>query len=173
VRPDNVGAIALYTRMGLARAFESRALRVPWSIVASRETLQDARILARAITPEDDARVEPPMRLLAGQLAASRRLEGRVLLGLFDDEEVLGATVFDPSFPGAYPFRVARPDLAVVLLDALRPYARATDALINVVIEGQPDVADALVAAGATVKMEAVHMSSPTIATAEPTAAVR
>lgn len=173
VKPDNVAAIALYTRMGLTRAFETRALRVPWSVLDTRQTLQDARILARVITPDDDARVEPPMKLLEGQLAASRRLEGRLLLGLFDDGEVLGATVFDPTFPGAYPFRVARPDLALVLLDALRSHANPTDTLVNVVVEGQPDVADALLAAGATVKMESVHMSSSTIATAVPVAAVR
>ena len=172
VRPHDVAALALYTRMGMTRAFETRALRVPWSVVDSRQTLQDARILARVITPEDDARVEPPLNLLHGQLAASRRLEGRVLLGLFDDEVVLGATVFDPTFPGAYPFRVARPDLALVLLDALRPYANPTDALVNVVIEDQPKVADALIAAGATVKLDTVHMSSRTIATAIPVAAL-
>ncbi len=172
-RPDNVAAMALYTRMGMTPAFETRALRVPWSVVESRQTLQDARILARVITPADDARVEPPMKLLPGQLAASRRLEGRVLLGLFDEETVLGATVFDPTFPGAYPFRVARPDLALVLLDALRPYARAQDPLVNVVCEGQPEVAAGLVAAGATVKLDTVHMSSSTIATALPVADTR
>ena len=173
VKPDNVAALALYTCMGLRRAFETRALKVAWSVVDARQTLHDARVLARVITPEDDARVEPPMKLLHGQLAASRRLEGRVLIGLFDEETVLGATVFDPTFPGAYPFRVARPDLALVLLDALRPYASPTDTLVNVVVEGQPDVADALVAAGATVKLETLHMSSGAIAMAVPIAAVR
>jgi len=173
VKPDNVAAIALYTRMGLTRAFESRALSVAWSVVESRQTLHDASVLARVITPEDDARVEPAMNLLRGQLAASRQMEGRVLVGLFDDETVLGATVFDPKFPGAYPFRVSRPDLALVLLDALRPHARKADAVVNVVVEGQPGVAEALIAAGATVRLDAVHMSSATIATAVPVAAIR
>jgi hypothetical protein len=113
------------------------------------------------------------MKLLRGQLAASRKMDGRVLVGLFDDETVLGATVFDPMFPGAYPFRVSRPDLALVLLDALRPYARKADTVVNIVVEGQPDVADALVAAGATVRLDCVHMSSGTIATAVPVADTR
>jgi GNAT superfamily N-acetyltransferase len=174
VRPDNIAAVALYERMGMTRAFETRALRVAWTIVGARQTLHDARVLARVITPEDDARVEPPMKLLSGQLAAARQMEGRVLVGLFDDDgTVLGATVFDPTFPGAYPFRVARPDLPLVLLDALRPYARPDDTLVNVVIEGQPDVAEGLVAAGATVKLDMVHMSSSTIASALPVAETR
>lgn len=173
VKRDNVAAIALYTRMGLTRAFESRALSVGWSAVDSRQTLHDASIVARVITPDDDARVEPAMKLLRGQLAASRQMAGRVLVGLFDDETVVGATVFDPQFPGAYPFRVSRPDLALVLLDALRPYARKEDSVVNVVIEGQPGVAEALIAAGATVRLDAVHMSSETIATAVPVAAIR
>jgi ribosomal protein S18 acetylase RimI-like enzyme len=173
VRPDNVAAVALYERMGMTRQFETRALRVPWTMVDARQTLHDARVLARVIAPEDDARVEPAMKLLSGHLATSRRMEGRILIGLFDDETVLGATVFDPTFPGAYPFRVTTPELALVLLDALRPYARKGDALVHVVVEGQPDVADALIAAGATVKLDIVHMSSSTIATAVPVAATR
>ena len=173
VKPDNVAAVRLYERMGMTRRFETRALRVAWTAVDARQTLHDARVLARIIAPDDDARVEPAMKLLSGQLAISRRMEGRVLLGLFDDDAVLGATVFDPTFPGAYPFRVANPELALVLLDALRPYARPADTLVNVVVEGQPDVADALVAAGATVKLDAVHMSSSTIATAVPVAETR
>jgi ribosomal protein S18 acetylase RimI-like enzyme len=173
VKPDNKPAIALYERMGLTRAFESRALRMSWSHVDGRQTLHDATVSARVIEPADDARVEPPMKLLPGQLAASRSMAGRVLVGLFDADVVLGATVFDPNFPGAYPFRVARPDLALVLLGALRPYARPSDELVNVVIEGQPDVADTLIAAGATVKVDIVHMSSSTIATAVPAAGER
>jgi GNAT superfamily N-acetyltransferase len=173
VKPANRAALALYERMGLTRAFQTRVLTVPWSLVDARQTLHDASISARVIDPADDPRVEPAMKLLSGQLAVSRRLEGRMLVGLFDGDAVLGATVFDPIFPGAYPFRVARPDLALVLLDALRGYARSAHATISVVIEAQPDVADALVAAGATVKLDIVHMSSSTIATAIPAAAVR
>ena len=173
VRPDNVAAVTLYERMGMTRAFATRALRVAWTTVDTRQTLHDARVLARVITPEDDARVEPATKLLSGQLAVARKMEGRVLIGLFDEDIVLGATVFDPTFPGAYPFRVARPELALVLLDALRPYVRKGDPLVNVVVEGQPDVADALIAAGATVKLDTVHMSSSTIATAGPIADTR
>lgn len=173
VRHDNTAAIALYEQMGMKAMFPTRALRVRWAIVDAAKKVQNAHIRARVIAPEEDARVEPPMRLLRGQLDVGRNQRGRVVLGLFDDDVVLGAAVFDPSFPGAYPFRVARPELAFVLLEALRPYARAEDELLNVVVEDQPEVADVLVAAGATVKLDTLHMSSSTIATAMPDAAER
>ena len=74
------------------------------------------------------------------------------------DGRIVGATIFDPSFPGAYPFRAARPELALVLLRAIRPSARPGDAFVRVVCEGQADVANALLAAGATQKMDSLHM---------------
>lgn len=158
VTPGNLPAIALYESLGMKRAFISRALLVRWDDVAGADP---AGVTSRAITPADDAHVEPAMTLLDGQLATNRALEGRVLTMLEENGTVVGATVFHPDFPGAYPFRAARPELAFVLLRALRPHARAQHATLNVVCEGQLDVADALVAAGATVKLDIVHLRGP------------
>jgi ribosomal protein S18 acetylase RimI-like enzyme len=164
VKPLNVAAIALYRRVGMAQIWESQALKLDWAIADAAPRMQNARIKARVIEPSDDARVEPAMKLITGQLALARAWEGRVLVGLFegddagDDPAVLGAAVIHPHYPSAYPFRVARPELAFELLHAIRPHMRATDELVHVVIEGQVDVADALLAAGATLKMESVHM---------------
>jgi ribosomal protein S18 acetylase RimI-like enzyme len=155
VKPDNTAALALYTSFGLSPAFKSRALKLAWSSVRS---LQSANVTARLIEPEDDAAVEAAMRLATGQLANVRRGGGRVLMGLHEGTTVVGAAVFDPKFPGAYPFRVARPELAMNLLEAIRPYALPEHDRVNVVTEGQPDVADALLAAGAILKMDSVHM---------------
>lgn len=173
VKPENRAAVALYESMGLVRRFASKAIRVEWFIVDGRRTLHDASIAVRIIAPEEDARVEPAMNLMRGELATTGRArEGRVVLGLFDGDTPLGAAVFNPHYPGAYPFRAARPELALVLLAAIRPYARPTDEWIQVVCEDQPSVADALLAAGATLVLDIVNMSS-TIATAVPTAATR
>lgn len=161
VKPLNTAAIALYRRMGMEPAFESRALKLAWAIADSTPRMQNARITARIILAADDARVEPAMKLFAGQLALARAMQGRVLIGLFDEGSVLGATVFDPSYPGAYPFRVAGPELAFELLRAIRPHARPSDDVVNLVIERQLDVADALMAAGATLRLEIVHMKGP------------
>ena len=98
---------------------------------------------------------------MSGQLAMTRGFGGRVLMGLFERDgrdTVVGGTVFDPAFPGAYPFRAARPELAFALLRAIRPYARPSDLHVKVVSEGQPAIADALIAAGARVVHDIVHM---------------
>lgn len=158
VKPENAAAVALYEGLGMKEAFATRALVIAWSKVTGNDP---EGVTSRAIAPEDDARVEPPMQLLTGQLANNRELPGRVLQMLEEGGEVVGATVFNVDFPGAYPFRAARPELALVLLRALRPYARAHHDSLNVVCEGQPAIADALIAAGATVKLDLVHLKGP------------
>lgn len=170
VKPENTAAIALYERFGLARAHASRALQITWAQVHEENQLHDAHVSARAIKPADDARVEAAMRLVPGQLASARTLDSRILLALHEPapgEEravagaIVGATVFHPAFPGAYPFRAARPELAFTLLEAIFPYARPEDDIVNVVVEAQPEIADALIAAGARVKLDIVHMKGP------------
>jgi ribosomal protein S18 acetylase RimI-like enzyme len=157
VKRENTAAIALYERLGMTRAFDSKALRLEWARV---QDVQNTRTTTRSIEPEDDARVETALGLMKGQLAMARRAGDRVLLALFDGEDVVAGAVFDPAFPGAYPFRAARPDLAFALLRALEPHARPNASFIKVVCEGQPAIADALIAAGATVVHDIVHMKA-------------
>ncbi|HSO40073.1 MAG TPA: GNAT family N-acetyltransferase [Labilithrix sp.] len=160
VKPTNLPAIALYESLGMQRAHASRALEIAWAIVDAAAPTED-RVTSRDVAPEDDARVEAAMDLLAGQLAGGRALSGRVVKMLDEDGAVAGAAIFHPDFPGAYPFRVARPELALVLLRALRPHARPDHATLNVVSEGQPEVADALEAAGARRKLDILHLKGP------------
>lgn len=151
VKPDNVAARRLYEALGLAPAFESRSLRLNWSLVPMERA--DARIVG----PEDDARITEAMALPVGQLA-DMRSKGRVLVAIDEDGVTAALAIFDPAFPGAYPFRAARPELAFALLASLRPHARPADTVINVFVEGQPAIADGLVAAGAVVKLDVLHM---------------
>ena len=163
VKPDNTAAIALYEQMGMARAFRTKVLVVDWAKVGSAGP-EDEQVTARVIDPADDARVEPAMKLLGGQIAIARAQGGdRVVMGLFDKGSgaPLAMTVFDPNFPGAYPFRAARPELAFVLLRAIRPRKRANDETVTVVSEDEPAIADALLAAGARLKLEIQHMKAP------------
>lgn len=158
VKPDNDAGLALYRRVGMSEAFASVSLAVPWTVVP--ESAPAHAHAVRPIDAGDDARVELAMRMIDGQLATLRAVgPDRVLLMLEEGHgEVAGAAVFHPHFPGAYPFRVARPELTLPMLAALRPYAREADLVINVVVEGQADVADALVSKGAIVTLSSVHM---------------
>ncbi len=158
VKPDNAAAIGLYERYGMKRAHGSRVVTMPWAAVDAFAGARPPGVVARLIAPEDDARVESATDLVSGQLASNRALPGRVLMMLEEAGCVVGATSFVPDFPGAYPFRASRPELAFALLQALRPHARPIDVQLGVVTENQPAVADALVAAGGTVKLDILHM---------------
>lgn len=170
VKPDNVAAIAFYERLGLEPAYRTRALRIAWSALegerAAAARADAAAVTDRVVDPTDDALVESATTLLKGQLASARKLAGRVVIALDErggDEttNVVGATVFHPDFPGGYPFRVTRPELAFRLLAAIRPFARPSDEIINLVVEDAPLVADVLIAAGAELRLEIIHMKGP------------
>ena len=159
VKVDNGPAIRLYERWGLRRAYRSVALVLRWDHVAALPR-DDAPEAARPIEPGDDAAVEAAFSVIPGRLADFRE-KGRVVLGLFEPErpaEPAGLACFNPSFPGAFPFAVARPALAAPLLDALRPHARPGDAELKLVIERDAALVAALRDAGAAVRLELFHM---------------
>ncbi|MDB4945367.1 MAG: Acetyltransferase, family protein [Labilithrix sp.] len=160
VKPDNTAAIALYEKVGMTSRYTSRALEIAWEHVQDAPTPASGDgVRARPIEPEDDRALERELRLLDGQLAEARKNAGRVLHMLERATgEPLGATIFNPDFPGAYPFRVAHCEHAPLLLRALMPFRRPHHGSLNVVTENQADVADHLVGLGARVKLDIVHM---------------
>jgi GNAT superfamily N-acetyltransferase len=153
VFPDNTAAIALYESFGLEKAWRSRALNFPWSCLDGRPCSAPARV----IEPDDDAHVEHETGILPGQVADARA-KGRVLLMLEHADQVTAAAVFDPTFPGAYPFRARSVDDAVCLLHALRPHAHPSDLGLAIASENHESLADALIVLGATVRVETMHM---------------
>jgi GNAT superfamily N-acetyltransferase len=153
VFPHNAAAIALYESFGLRKAWRSRAVTFAWSLLDGRPPVHPTRVIA----PEDDAHVEHETSILPG-LVADARAKGRILLMIERGDQVTGAAVFDPTFPGAYPFRAKTIDDAISLLHALRPHARPTDDSLGVVTEDQESLADALLELGGTVRVETLHM---------------
>lgn len=155
VLPTNAPAIALYERMGLERVLEAKALRIPWSAV---ETMPVVSAVLRPIAPDDDARIEAELEIPSGLLALRRSQPWRILRMIDEGDRPVAACAFDPAFPGAHPFRAVRVDLAIALLRALSPHARPADTFLNVAIEGQEDLAQALVAHGASVRFAMLQM---------------
>jgi GNAT superfamily N-acetyltransferase len=153
VLPDNAGAIALYESFGLRRAWRSRAVHLPWSAIDGRS----APYRTRPIEPDDDAHAEHETGMIIG-LVANARARDRVLLMIERGDQVTGAAAFDPTFPGAFPFRAKTIDDAVSLLVGLRPHARETDEGLAISTEDQEALADALIDLGATVRVETMHM---------------
>lgn len=156
VRPDNRPAVALYTALGMRREYGSVALRLAWSAAAALPP-PAAPHASEVLEPRHDAAIEAAFDLLPGQLAPARAA-GRVLCAVRDaGGEAVAVAIFDPHFPGAFPFRARRPELAQPLLAAMRPHARPGDPEVHLVIEGDDALAEHLLRAGAIVKMRFDH----------------
>jgi GNAT superfamily N-acetyltransferase len=163
VRPDNAPALALYESVGFVRCHASCAVRLDWTIL---EALPRAArpVAAEEILPAADAEIEARLDLAPGVIAEARLHGGRALRALRAREpqrELLGVAVFDPGFPGAFPFRVEHPGFARPLLEDLRTFARPEVPWVQVVVEGDAPLADVLVRAGARVAVAFEHYRGP------------
>ncbi len=160
VKPDNTPAVRLYESVGMRRAYSSTSLHVPWAVVEHLPRAGRA-LVGRAVEPAEQDALDTAFDLPHGSLAASRKLPGRVLVRLVDseapDEARIGVASFDPSFPGAFPFRVAEPLFARALLEALRPHALPGHDHLGVVAENDPSLTRLLLENGAAQRMEIVH----------------
>lgn len=161
VKVDNAPAIKLYERLGFAVEHRSMALRVPWASVANLAG-EPAAIRALPVEPAEDDDVERGLGLLLGRIEMARQRGGQVIRQLRDAALApVGLACFDPAFPGAFPFRVARPSLARPLLEALAPHARPGDLDLQIVVEDDDALTDALLAAGAQVRLRMLHYRGP------------
>ena len=155
VRPSNQAARALYERIGLRAKYTAKALRLPW---AAAEALPEGSAVVRDLTPDRDAALESLFDLPRGQLAAARAAQ-RILLEATssDGRASVGLSVFDPKFPGAFPFRVTELDAVTPLLTAMRRHV-PKDPHVNLVAEDDERLAALLASAGASLRDEILHM---------------
>jgi ribosomal protein S18 acetylase RimI-like enzyme len=161
VKADNAAAIRLYERLGMQVEHRSVALRFAWANL-DRLPADDAHVTVLPVPAGDDDDIERALGILGGRLQVSRSRGGGVMVQLRDEQLApVGVACFDPAFPGAFPFCAARPALAAPLLRALAPHARPGDLDLQVVIEDDGALADALIAAGAVVRMRLLHYAGP------------
>ncbi len=154
VKPENAAAIGLYRAMGMTVAHASTAMRATWDQLSALPA--PARgVVAGDLEPVLDGAAERAMDLPLGQLAHARSTGRRVVCAI-DGAEVAALAVFDPGFPGAFPFRARTVPHARALCDGLRPHARQD--YLNFVVEGDPGLRQGMLDAGATVRMETLHM---------------
>ena len=159
VNPRNEPAVRLYESFGMERIYASKALRLDWKIVDALPEADTALAsFARNIEPHEDERIEKEAGIISGYLTDARSKAGRVLRVIDKDGAILAAAVFDTGFPGAYPFRASSEVAALSMLRALRPHAKPSDEIVNIAIMDQPETANVIVARGATVRLETVHM---------------
>lgn len=167
VKEENTPARRLYAHFGMENDYESSALRLTWS---QASTLDDTErgCVVRDLSPADDTRLEARFQLVPGQIAFSRSKPNTVQLGIGAEHAptLEGFASFDPNFPGAFPFRVARPSLARPLLLALQSHADPSldscpDAWrshgLQVVVENDATLTRVLRAAGASLALHFLH----------------
>jgi GNAT superfamily N-acetyltransferase len=156
VKPDNEAALALYTGLGLRVTGRAWPLKLPWSAASGVSP-----VALREVPPEEDDAVERLTEQEEG-LFQAQRARGRRILG-FDDGSPArwgGVVVFDPGFPGAFPFWVARPEDALPFVAALRPLAPSSDRVM-IAVERHEAIANVLTAAGATLRFLIDQMKGP------------
>jgi GNAT superfamily N-acetyltransferase len=154
VGPDNTAARSLYEAFGMTAAYASVALRFAWSVAAG---LPAEAIDTRPLPSSDDLAVEARFALPGGLIDDTRKRAGHHAIGAYAAAEAVGVACFSPSFPGAFPFRVARLGVARPLLDACHARALPEPDYMQIVVEDDDVLAAALIAGGAIVRTELVH----------------
>lgn len=156
VKPDNEPAVKLYRSVGMGVEYASTALRLQWSCL---DRLPKAEAKATEFSPADDQAVERTFGLTPGTLGAARA-DGRYMVLRLEGEggAVLGVARFDPSFPGAFPFRVRRPELARALLEGMKAHAKPELPYTGVVVEDDAPLTTLLRSAGAETRLEMLHL---------------
>lgn len=162
VVPDNRNAVALYKSLGLEQQYLSVALRLTWAQIA---------LLPEAATPTtchevlagEDEELELAFNVPSGVLAHARTLPNRRLLRLdlaSTPGQAVGLAVFDPAFPGAFPFSVVVGEFVRPLLDAMRTYAMLDIPYVQVVLEDDEALARLLLKAGAELRLRFAHFAA-------------
>lgn len=156
VKPDNEAALALYRSVGLQPKYRACSFRFSWTALGA---LPAGAAPVQALGPERDAALEALFDLPGGQLASARAI-GRILLEAVTTDRAapLGLAVFDPKFPGAFPFRVTSLDAVAPLLQAMRQHVPADD-YVNLVAEDDERLMALLASVGADPRHQIVHLA--------------
>jgi len=156
VKRDNAPAIRLYEACGMRTESESWAIRITWD-AAGR--LARGGAAPAEVGPADDAAIAARFGLDAARVAQFRTRPRYLAVAIRDGAELAGYAAFDPTFPGAAPFCVVRPELAGDLLAACRAHARSDLDFIRLAIEGDRALAERLLTAGAELTFEILRLS--------------
>ncbi len=161
VKPHNVAALRLYEGLGMRRVLTSTAMRLDWDRVKELP-LPAIAGRVREVLPEHHQAIEAALQLFEGQIALAAEAGTRVLRWIEGPGgEPLGVGAFDPGFPGASPFRAATPDQARGLIEAFRAHALPGQTYIQLFVEGDAALRDALIGAGAEIRLEALRLEGP------------
>lgn len=157
VMEDNEAAVSLYRSCGMEVAYRTTVVRLPWSRVEGLPPPGPTTSVA-PVKPEEDAAVESALGLPEGLLVTLRGIEGQVLSGVRSRGEFAAVARFDPTYPGCFPFRARSASAARALLESVREFAPPDVDWVQLVIEDDAALADALLDLDAEIKHQIVHM---------------
>lgn len=160
VKPDNEPALRLYRGLGMVEKYRSASVRLAWSCAESLPgPTEDLRV--SEVGREHAAELEATWKLPAGQLSQSWASDVRVFAASLASSEALaseGFARFVPSFPGAYPFRARDAAAVRCLVEAMHRYRDDSFDFVRLTCEDAPLLVDALLAAGAEIHLEIMHL---------------
>lgn len=157
VKPENTPAVELYRSVGMLQVHTSVALRFAWGLEARLPAAPDP-IELRTPPPENLPTLEARFGVPAGQLHSLSQTRGVFVRAVHraHTTKAVGVVAFDVGFPGCFPFCIEDPADVGDTLRALQKLATQDD--MGVVVEGHDTLAQALIDAGAEVKVRFVHM---------------
>lgn len=161
VKTSNVSARRLYHGVGMGDAYFTHVVRLEWARIGALPAPAPG-VVAEPLRAKDQRKAEQRFGLPSGMLATRGKRPGTVVATASHAAHhapASGLALFDPSFPGAFPFRAASPGVARALLELLERYRRPEDSDLQLVIEDDAPLNAALVAAGARPVFELVHMT--------------
>jgi len=150
VRPANTAARALYESFGLKPIRTNRALKLLWTSVPTEGPA------ATAIEVTHDAALEDEFELAAGTFAMYRAKADRIFLRCED-----GVTIYDTAYGGSATFKARSLEAAWTLLRGIRATASPTAEHVLLSLEDNLELTNALLAAGAALRMETLFMTAP------------
>jgi hypothetical protein len=156
VKADNAPAIQLYERSGLSFEQQGWAMVANWSALRalpdSTGTLRFEPSAEAASQFARDHGIDPE------RLALVCARSGVAFVALRDEAGMCALAAFDPTFPGIYPIAVKHPEHARSLFEALFPHAHHLH--VNIFVEGNAALADALRKGGAKLHFEILRMGA-------------
>jgi GNAT superfamily N-acetyltransferase len=162
VKRDNAPALRLYARHGMAIERELWAMEIAWAQVDS--LAGDREAAAYTPGPEEDAAIADRFALERDRLASLRARPGTKVIALREGGAPAAYAAFEPQFPGAAVFCVARVALARPLFEGCRAHADlARFDFLRLVVDGARALAEALVAGGAKITFELRQMGDSSI----------
>lgn len=154
VKRDNVPAHRLYARVGLRLELDAHAMKLAW------DKAPRVAVMGGLADPAEDAAIAAHFGLPVERLTTFRERGGFQLV-VVRDPDVVAFAVYAPAFPGAALFCADRPALAPALLEAMRAWADPRYDFVRVTVEGNPPLAEAVLALGAELTFEIQRLSSP------------